>query len=44
MAKRYDMNPFDGEAGMEESPDGEYVKWKDYFDLLKFHYEKGRDF
>lgn len=37
------MNPFDGEAGMEESPNGEYVKWEDYFDLLKAHYEKGRE-
>lgn len=28
--KRYDFNPHDGEAGMEESADGEYVKYEDY--------------
>ncbi len=43
MALRYDFNPFDGEAGMEESPNGDYVKWEDYFELLRAHYEKGRE-
>ena len=32
-AKRYDFNPYDGEAGMEESPDGEYVRHEDYLTM-----------
>jgi hypothetical protein len=42
VTKRYDLNPFDGEVGMEESPDGEYVKWEDYSHLLRQWYEKER--
>jgi hypothetical protein len=28
--KRYDLNPYDGEVGMEEAADGEYVKFEDH--------------
>lgn len=43
MTKRYDLNPHDGEVGMEESTHGEYVKWDDYYELLKTNYEQGRE-
>ncbi len=35
IVKRLDFNPHDGEQGMKESPDGEYVKYEDYAQLLR---------
>jgi hypothetical protein len=28
--KRYELNPFDGECGMEEAVDGDFVKFEDH--------------
>ena len=32
--KRFDFNPHDGEVGMEESADGDYIRYRDMVDLL----------
>lgn len=35
--KRYDLNPHDGECGLEESPDGDYVKFGDHVYVVAEH-------